>query len=287
MNDKIVLAVILNYKSTDKVIVCIDSVLAQMITNIRLVVVDNDSHDGGFERLCCLYGDYENIVIVQSGNNCGYAAGNNVGIRAGMERWSVKYLLILNADIVLRDHSVVGRLVECLEGNPVIAGVQPKIVNIDGFLQGPYSRPSLYWEIFSRLMPIIRAVKIYRDRSRADVVEEGAYCYRVMGSCFLVRAEDMAQVGFFDENTFLYFEENILAEKIHSLGKRFYYLPSVSVIHDHPQEGVPSRELCHEYKKSMTYYYSVYRQETWIFVTVMGWLYDLEILLLRHLKRGR
>ena len=71
----------------------------------------------------------------------------------------------------------------------------------------------------------------------------------------LVDASSFAEVGMFDEATFLENEEPILAEKFAARSKFFYYLPGVTVIHYHGRSGGSDEAI-----KSLAYYFRTYRQ---------------------------
>ena len=93
--EKSVYIIVLNYKNLEDTIACLASLRKITYNKYRIVVVDNDSQDGSYEYLkeqetdCC---------ILQSGENRGYAAGNNIGIRYAMEQ-DAEYVCILNNDV--------------------------------------------------------------------------------------------------------------------------------------------------------------------------------------------
>jgi len=66
------------------------------------------------------------------------------------------------------------------------------------------------------------------------------YPYRVMWGFMLVDLEVMEEVSWFDENTFFYAEERILAEKLLKQGYRMAYTDSVYVRHVH---GSPTKKI--------------------------------------------
>ena len=99
-----------------------------------------------------------------------------------------------------------------------------------------------------------------------------------MGSFLMVRTEDFFRAGCFDEHTFLYAEEPILSERLSAIGKRCWFCPSVTVVHE--QGAV----IGHSFRKkeadrmqfsSMAYYYRRYKGYPGWEVTLAGWLYRL------------
>ena len=51
------------------------------------------------------------------------------------------------------------------------------------------------------------------------------------GCCFVIRTDFFESIGYFDEHTFLYFEEMILARQIKDRGKKFCLVTSTVVEH--------------------------------------------------------
>ena len=80
------------------------------------------------------------------------------------------------------------------------------------------------------------------------------------GSCMLIRKELFREIGYFDPNTFLYYEENILYRKLMAVNKTNYMLPGISCIH---LGGVTTNKVPHtasymKSSKSSGYYYATH-----------------------------
>lgn len=75
----------------------------------------------------------------------------------------------------------------------------------------------------------------------------------------LVNAVVFNEIGMFDENTFLYYEEPILAEKMLQIGKRMYFDSDVEIVH---YEGGSTKRNPKKEKiemESRIYYMSKYK----------------------------
>jgi len=55
----------------------------------------------------------------------------------------------------------------------------------------------------------------------------------ISGSCMLFPAEVLQKIEGFDINTFLYYEEAIIAEKLNKLNLKTFVIPSCTVEHEH------------------------------------------------------
>jgi GT2 family glycosyltransferase len=99
------------------------------------------------------------------------------------------------------------------------------------------------------------------DLDYPEQATEGPH-YKLSGSFMLVRTADFLQAGGFDEETFLYAEENILSDRLSLLGKCFYFVPSVHVLHRHGETigaRYDARRRSLLQFDSMGYYYRTYR----------------------------
>ncbi|MEH7495746.1 hypothetical protein V7177_26315, partial [Neobacillus niacini] len=57
--------------------------------------------------------------------------------------------------------------------------------------------------------------------------------YKFSGCCFMAKREMLEGVGLFDENTFLYFEEDILCQKMIDSDYQASFLPKSKIVHHH------------------------------------------------------
>jgi len=116
------------------------------------------------------------------------------------------------------------------------------------------------------------------------------YPYRVMGSFMLLDLEVMEEVGWLDENTFLYAEESILAEKLLKHGYRIAYTDYVYVRHMHGSfiGKLERRQNVSLILKSEPYYLRNYRGygEVKLFLAKVGFLYKNLVLVPIKVRLG-
>ena len=171
------------------------------------------------------------IYILPSSENLGFARGNNYGVKFLTIHFDVDHLLFTNNDIEIKDSTCVSTLIRILDGNKEIGAIGPRIIGLDGKDQLPHDKPvSIYRQIGWNLLPFIRR-KHKTDNNAASQIRESGFTYWVQGSFFVMRTEDFLKVDMFDPNTFLYAEEQILAEKLKRIDKYMYYENSVKVLH--------------------------------------------------------
>ena len=262
-----VLIIILNYGTFEMTLNLIRELQVNLgYDNYEIMVVDNCSPNESAEVLE-ENSKKMNFIFYKNETNAGYAAGNNIGIRYGIEH-GFQYSWILNNDVELRDKNVLEHMIGTAEKNPEIGCVGPMIYTFDGSICAPYCRRLTFWNMTLG----IAAEKKYREKY-THVSRE---VYRVYGCCMLLNNKSMDDVDCMDERTFLYGEEDILAERM--LAKEYvsYYDAAVSVTH---KESTSMKKMLknrkkfqiHETCKSMELYLREYRK----FSTVAIWICKL------------
>ena len=207
----------------------------------------------------------ETGVKVIAAPNGGFAKGNNIGARYLRENCDPEYILFVNNDVTFGEGDVVGELTAKLAATPSAALIGPEVVGLDGRRQGPepYMGPWKKYVLMYLSTPFLSKARkrILFFLDYPEKAQEGPH-FKLTGCFLLVRSSDFYRVGMFDENTFLYAEENILSDRFASTGKCFYYYPSVRVVHEHGKttsKAFSRRKRAMLQFDSMAYYYSAYR----------------------------
>jgi GT2 family glycosyltransferase len=193
---------------------------------VRLIVVDNDSSDD----TVALIRSEEDVVLVESGGNLGYAGGLNAGLPFTENSDNV---LFLNPDLAIAPDTVT-RLLEVVSQDRVGAAV-PLIREEDGAVfPSLLHEPSLIRclcdavlgrNICSRLgLPSEQIIR--RESYSAPHEVDWA-----MGAAVLVPADVVRAVGPWNESFFLYAEEIDYMRRIRTRGLRIQFDPAAVVTH--------------------------------------------------------
>lgn len=252
--------VILNYNdhsTTSKLVNCIRD-----YKNLDyVVVVDNASTDDSAEKLKELAD--EKVIFLESKENKGYGAGNNIGLRYSKEVLGCKYALIANPDVEFEDETVgalvdgFGKLDNCAvvscvmknaEGAPQISAWRNY-----GFMQNLLSTEPVCIRLFKGLLHYPEKYFEGKEWCEAEAVP---------GSLLMTDIDKMLEVGLYDENMFLYEEERTLGFKLKRKGFRTVVLLNHSYIHRHSvsikksvKSAVARQRILHNTKM---YYYREY-----------------------------
>ena len=216
--------IIINYNTKNVTDDCIKSVLEHTEgLSYEIIMIDNNSIDGSHE----FFKDYPGISFIQSPENIGFGRANNLG--AGIACGEV--LLFLNSDTVLIDNSVK-KLYDFLQGNPDagVCGGNLVDININPATSFSVSKPSVcsdidyfFFNIFSKLI----YKNLYYNYSSKPMKINGS----ISGADYMVRKEVFDEVGGFDKDFFMYYEETELSYRIIKKGYNIYNVPSVKIIH--------------------------------------------------------
>lgn len=210
--------VVLNYKSYRDTIKCVSTYLSQKNINLHIVIVDNASNDNSFSILCGFFENEERVTVLESKTNGGYASGNNVGIHYLNDVIKCKWVIVSNNDIIINDDFLVNKwLVKHKQKNDVIMSAPLMRHCGSPSKYAAWRIPSIYNTLKSSLRIfeyLFGDTKIYN----LDFNQKEHFVDCLPGSLFMIKMSDFVRLELFDEGTFLYMEEVILAYKIKSIG---------------------------------------------------------------------
>lgn len=188
--------IILNYNNYSDTVECVDGILDADFLDI--VLVDNLSPDGSGDRLRNRYASNSNVTYIQSCENRGYAAGNNVGIKFALNSLYDEYVCILNND-TLPKIEMFPALVGCLSDDPSRGIVGPVI--LDDKPGNIIQSAGADIHFIEGGVPARHSGERYQT---SNFVDECAY---ISGACMMFRAKDAEKLGPIPECYFLFFEE--------------------------------------------------------------------------------
>ncbi len=226
--------VVLNYNDKKTTVNFISN--TQQCQNIeKIIVVDNCSTDGSYEALQDYVSD--RIDVIQTEKNRGYAYGNNYGIRYAIMQYDPVICFVSNPDVAFENNTIIA-MQECLEENADIAVVAPvvnqgyNIWHLPQFI-GVIESLFLVWHNIHK-----KKIKKKIIDSKTTIVPVGV----VEGSFFAITIQAYKLIDGFDEDTFLYYEENITAQRIHNKNLK------ISVLRDQRYNHYHSVSIKKQYK---------------------------------------
>lgn len=231
--------VILNYNGYELTIESTNN-FRKISSELRIVIVDNCSTNDSLEKLKSAFSDDENTHIIAYDKNTGYASGNNGGLRYISDNLKeVKAVCISNPDIFVESARVLESLYNALFEDESLAVVTAKTI-YNGTIKEPndcaWMQPTKRYMMFgSTCVNKLLSQSIRYNEFIAN--ENGiAYVHAVQGCFFMAKKAVMESIGYFDEGTFLYSEEIILAKKIQNAGYKEGVLVNEYIHHNHREK---------------------------------------------------
>ena len=168
------------------------------------------------------------LVFIQTGDNLGFAGGNNVGIRYALAKNDFEYVWLLNNDTVI-EKSALSEMVKVAQRRKNIGIVGSKLLRYDkpDTLQTLCGTSRITWLNAGRAGYIHPNEK---DSPEFDVDFriDGGY---IVGASMLIRKEVFNEVGLFDEKFFMWAEETDFCLRTFKKGWELYCAGKSKVWH--------------------------------------------------------
>jgi len=198
--------IIVSYNTLDLIGDCLTSVFEASNITREVFVVDNASTDGSSDFI---NDNFPSVHLLANTKNVGFAAANN----QVLQQCKGKYIFFLNPDTTVLSNAF-SEAISFMDAHPRFGLAGTKIINSDGTLQRSvsYKYPG----------------QKYAANTLSNLPGNIA-C--VLGASMIGRSEIIKKIGGFDEDFFLYGEDQDLCLKIRKLGYEIGYTDSAVVIH--------------------------------------------------------
>lgn len=243
--------ILINYNSSEHSINCIRSIIEKTSKNLnyQIIITDNCSEKEDYMKLksFCDEVEFSNLELHRSNINSGFGGGNMFGVQFA----NAKYLAFVNNDTLLKN-DCLSILKNAFDTNPNIgiAGAQAYKENGDFMISlDHFASPTR--EIIGR--SFLETINSKKYPKRKKKYSNPIQVNFVPGSFMFVRANDFYEVGGFDTNIFLYYEETDLCIRLANKSKFAYLIPEAEFIHFHGVSTGKSLAIKKELKISLLY----------------------------------
>lgn len=239
--------VIVNYNTKELLGKFINSIKERFNgVSYEIIVVDNNSKDGSIEML---EKEFPDVRLIRNSYNVGVSKASNQGIKVA----KANYVLLANSDVKVVSDSIKD-LIDYMEKNPKVGVLGPKIYLPGGNIQASARIFQNLFTVFIHLLNIrvllpadrykkfiiknfkrylgetIRGyLRVYEEKSEPELVDW------VVSAFILIRKEVLNDVGYWDEDFFISFDEEDFQLRAHRAGWKAVYYPRFEIIH---REGV-------------------------------------------------
>ena len=259
--------VIVNYRTPQLVLDCIQTIAEQVEDGDQIVVVDNGSGDDSIDILeqAILKNKWADCVtLIQSSVNGGFSAGNNLGIESA----SADAYWLTNSDTLFRP-GAVAQMRKTVAACDIFGLVAPR-------LEWPDGRPQIStFEFHTPLGELLAGANtgpITQLFPKAvvpiDFAAETEFPAWVSFASVVIRAEAIEHVGKMDSGFFMYFEDVDYCQRAIKTGLGPIFDPTTKVIH---LRGGTSdvKEKTAKLERRPRYYYAA---RTRYFAKHFGWM---------------
>lgn len=184
--------VILHYMTPEYTKKCVESIQCRLDTKkYKIIIVDNASPDKSGQMLATLYKSSEDVDVVLLEENCGFAKGNNIGIKLSCEKYNPKFVIVTNNDTELLSTNLFSQLCEDYNQNqfsllgPMICtkdgkcNVNPINEKIVVWLMGSMAFYGIY-EGVTQNNPLF--LRFFSENALTDYKNSFLYTYNTVGS---------------------------------------------------------------------------------------------------------
>lgn len=306
--------IILNFNNWEETINCICSVEKYNTAKVKYIVVDNGSSNKDaktnlitrlsslFEDSCLIINENQvvpsslpKMTILCSATNEGYARGNNKGLLLAQGDGDIDRVLILNSDILFVE-DIIPILSDDLRNADNCCAVTPilykrDLLEIDSNCARREKKITdiLICNFLGYVIKLLGKNPYERMYNPLKSGEGVCPTELISGACMILYKDYFQSIGYFDPNTFLYYEEDILAKKFSNTGKKCFVDQSVKAIHigAASSDSIATSFLIREEGKSSLYYFKEYRNVSKIGLAVIElsfWFYKISLSVQKSLK---
>lgn len=199
--------VILSWNRVENTIATIESVLSQKEIKAQIWLIDQGSNSDTIQILKYYVSKFFNIKLIELRQNCGVAAGRNIGMGLG----KAEFIVCLDNDAVFENSIAIKKTLERFKLDSDLSVIGYKIKN---HFTGISDNQN--W-VYARQLKRLENKEFLATR----------YC----GAGHAIRRSALEKTNFYDEDLFFYWEELDLSYKLINLGFKLIYFPEVVILH--------------------------------------------------------
>ncbi|MBI4039589.1 glycosyltransferase family 2 protein [Candidatus Daviesbacteria bacterium] len=237
--------VIVNYKAGDILQDCLEALVRpQTNLDMEIWVVDNASGDGS---PAMIKKKFAQVKLIENSSNLGYAKANNIALK----QIDAEYVLLLNPDCVV-DENTIFFMLGFMDKYPKVGASTCLVVLADGQIDwachrgfpSPWAALTYFFGLerqFPRAKLLSQYHQTYKNLNEIHEIDSPS------GAFFLIRKQVIDQVGFLDEDYFMYGEDIDWSFRVKQAGWRIMYIPEVKATH---YKGISSGIKQHSQEQS-------------------------------------
>ena len=206
-------AIVVAHDSADMLPACLAALAGQ---HVPAIVVDNASRDAS-----AAVAEAAGAQVIRNARNEGYGRANNRGVRAAE---TAEHVLVVNPDVVLRP-GAVDALLDAARAWPDAGLLAPRLVEPDG---------RFFYQARSLLAPYLT-----NPGGRRALPQGDACAPFLSGACLMMPRALFLDLGGFDENIFLFYEDDDLCRRVADTGRALIHVHAAEALHGRGRSSAP------------------------------------------------
>ncbi len=232
----LVYTIIVNWNGKADTLACLDSLSKIDYRNMRILVVDNGSHDGSADAIQT---QFPQLEFRQNHRNFGFVGGNNAGMKHAMSV-GADYVLLLNNDTLV-SQDFLTRLVDVAEKDYQVGALGPTIYY--------HETPEVIWSAGGEIDWRNGSTKM----TGIGEVDSGQFGTEprevdfITGCAMLVKTDILKKVRLLDDSFFMYYEEVEWCVRFQRAGYAINHVPTAKIWHKINPEAREASASVHYY----------------------------------------
>ncbi|MGH4049870.1 MAG: glycosyltransferase family 2 protein [Clostridium sp.] len=208
--------VLVNYNGEKFQNDCIRTIKEMTYRNYEIFVVDNNSKDQSIKTLKEKYSD---VNIIETGENCGVAKGNNIGIKKALEN-GCEYILLLNNDTEV-DKEMLSNLIKKSNKNTLVTCKMYFFNNKEKIW---CAGGKIDWS---------KATTVHFGENEIDdgSNDRSRYVEYTPTCCLLIHKGVFENIGLMDEKYFMYYDDADFVVRANKVGYKVWYESNAKLWH--------------------------------------------------------
>lgn len=250
-------ALILSFNARDLTLACLQSLQAQSDPPEHIIVVDNASSD---DSVAAIREHFPQVELIISPQNLGFAGGNNLGLARVRTSW----VLLVNNDATLANDAVAALRAAAMNAAPQVGALTARVLLAEHFRRaavgtGIVGPTGSYTACPDGDVVLVNSTGNQIDRrgfglDRGWLAEDGTHqpapdVFGFCGNGALLRMSALTEVGYFDPDFFLYYEDSDLSWRLRRAGFTVEYVGGAVLRHQHSASSVAGSQLFRYYNE--------------------------------------
>lgn len=217
--------IIVSYNTRELLRECLYSLFENTrLLSFEVIVVDNESSDSSVEMVRELF---PQVYVLNAGGNVGFGRANNIGIKEARGR----NVFLLNPDTILLNNAIK-ILSDFLDSHDEVAVCGGNLYNVGKEPTHSFLRylPSVFGEL-DQLTGYKLAKWCYGKSFEFNHDNQPLHVGYITGADMMIKKTVLDEVGCFDPDFFMYFEETELTYRVRKAGYKIMSVPEACIVH--------------------------------------------------------